>query len=85
MDKVGGEEGEGETYGDSDIEIYNSIFKVDSQQYFAVWLRELKQGLCDNLEGWGGEGDGREDWKGRDMGVLMADSCWCMTENHKIL
>lgn len=27
---------------------------------FAVCLRELKQGLCDNLEGWDGEGDGRE-------------------------
>ena len=28
-------------------------------------------------EGWCGEGD--------DMDVPMADSCWCMTENHKIL
>ena len=26
-------------------------------------------------EGWGGEGDGREVWEGRDMGVPMADSC----------
>ena len=32
----------------------------DSQQEFAVWLRKLKQGLCINLEGWDGEGDGRE-------------------------
>ena len=23
---------------------------------FAVWLREVKQGFCDNLEGWGGVG-----------------------------
>ena len=23
--------------------------------------------------------------EGGDMGVPMADSCWCMTENHKIL
>ena len=36
-------------------------------------------------EGWGGEGDGREFWEGRDTGMPMADSCWCMTENHKIL
>ena len=36
-------------------------------------------------EGWAGEGDGREDWEGEDMGVPMADSCWCITENHKIL
>ena len=37
-------------------------------------LRELKQGLCDNLEGWDGERDGREVPEGGDMGVLMADS-----------
>ena len=36
-------------------------------------------------EGWGGEGDEREFWDGGDMGVPKADSCWCMTENHKIL
>ena len=35
-------------------------YKMDSQQEFAVYLRELKQGLCDNLEGWDGEEDGRE-------------------------
>ena len=28
--------------------------KIDSQRQFAVWLRKLKQGLCFNLEGWGG-------------------------------
>ena len=28
---------------------------------------ELKQGLCINLEGWGGEGDGREGQEGGDM------------------
>ena len=52
MDTVGGEEGEGEMYGESNIEIYNTICKTDSQWEFAVWLRELKPGLCDNLEGW---------------------------------
>ena len=35
----------------------------------------LKQGLCDNLEGWDGEGDGREAQEGGDMGILMTDSC----------
>ena len=29
--------------------------------------------LCDNLEGWGGEGDGREAQEGGDMGVPEAD------------
>ena len=37
-------------------------------------MRERKQGLCDNLEGWDGEGDGRKVWEGWDMGVPMADS-----------
>ena len=36
MDKVGGEEGEGEMYGQSNTEIYNTICKTDSQWEFAV-------------------------------------------------
>ena len=46
-------------YGNSNMETYVTICKIDSQQEFAVCLRELKQGLCINLEGWDGEGDGR--------------------------
>ena len=42
---------------------------------FAVWLRKLKQGLCINLEGWDGEGDGREFQNGGDICIPMADSC----------
>ena len=42
-------------------------------------------GLCINLEGWDGERDGRESQKGGDMCIPMADSCWGLTENHKIL
>ena len=30
--------------------------------------------LCDNLEGWDGEGDEREVWEGGDMGIAMANS-----------
>ena len=56
MDTVGGEEVEGEMYGESNIDIYNTICKIDTQWEFAVWLRELKQGLCDRLKG----GMGRE-------------------------
>ena len=44
MDKVGGEKGEGEIYEESNIEIYNTMCKTDSQWAFVVWLRELKQG-----------------------------------------
>ena len=43
------------------MEIYNTICKIDSQWEFAVWLRELKQGLCDRLKG----GMGREVWEER--------------------
>ena len=50
---------------------------------FALCLRELKQGLCIKLEGWDGEGDGREVQKGGDIYIPMADSC--LTENNKIL
>ena len=42
---------------------------------FALSLRELKQGLCIKLEGWGGEGDEREVQKGGDICILVADSC----------
>ena len=62
-------------YGESNMETYIAICKVDSQWEFAVWLRELKQALCINLEGWDGEGDGREGQKGRDICIPTADSC----------
>ena len=41
----------------------------------SLWLRKLKQGLCINLEGWNGKGDGREVQKGGDICIPMADSC----------
>ena len=42
--------GEGEMYGKSNMETYITIFKIDSQREFAVWLRKLKQGLCIKLD-----------------------------------
>ena len=41
-------------YGESNMETYITLRKIDSQREFALWLRKLKQGLCINLEGWGG-------------------------------
>ena len=35
--------------------------------------KKLKQGFCINLEGWDGEGDGRETQKGGDICTPMAD------------
>ena len=42
---------------------------------FAMCLRELKQGLCINLEGWDGEGDRREVQEQGVISTRMADSC----------
>ena len=77
--------GEGAMHGESNRETYITIWKMGSQWGFAVWLRKLKQGLCVNPEGWSGEGDGREGQKGEERCVPMADSCWGLTENRKIL
>ena len=77
--------GEGEMYGKRNMETYITICKIDSQQEFAVCLRKLKQGLCINLEGWDGEGDRREVQEGGNICIPMADSCWGLTENNKIL
>ena len=77
--------GEGEMYGESNMETHITLCKIDSQQEFAVWLRKVKQRLCINLEGWDGEGDGREVQKGGDVCIPVADSCWGSTENNKIL
>ena len=57
------------------IEIYPTICKKDSQWRFAVWLRELKPELSNNLEGWDGQGNGRDVHVGGDMGKSMADFC----------
>ena len=47
------------------METYITICKIDSQGEFAVWLRKLKEGLCINLAGLGGEGDRRRFKKER--------------------
>ena len=57
--------------------------KIDSQQEFAVQIRGFKPGLCDNLKGWDGVGDGREAQEGVNMynydsSVLMYDSSFLM-------
>ena len=67
--------GEGEMYGESNMETCITICKIDSQWEFAVWLRKLKQGLCVNLEGWDRQGDGREVQEGGDICIPTADSC----------
>ena len=62
-------------YGESNMETYITVCKIDSLWEFAVYLRELKQGLCINLEVWFGQGDGRKVQEGGDICIPMADSC----------
>ena len=38
-------------------------------------FQETQTGACISLEGWDGEGDGREVQEGGDIGIPMADSC----------
>ena len=61
-------------YGKSNMETDITICKTDSQREFAVWLRKLKQGICINLEGWDGEGDGSEFQKGGDICIQKKKS-----------
>ena len=57
-------------YGQSNMETYNIMCKIDSQWEFAIRLRELTQGFCTKLAGRDGAGDGREAQEGRDMVYL---------------
>ena len=66
--------GEAERYGESNKETYTTICNIDIQWELAVCLRKLKQGLCINLEGCDGEGDGREFQEGGYICISMADS-----------
>ena len=62
-------------YGRSNTEAYITVCKIDSRWEFAIWFRKLKQGLCINLEGWNGKGEGRKAQKRGNICIPMADSC----------
>ena len=85
MDTVEREEGKGGMYGESNMETYITVCKVDNRWEFAVWLKELKPGLGDNLEGWDGGGGGRDVPVEGNMGRPVADSRWCLVETDTIL
>ena len=65
-------------FGESNMETSFTIYKIDSQRGFALWLREPKPGLYVNLEGWDEEGGGKQVQVEGDMGTPMADSCGWM-------
>ena len=56
------------------METYITVYKIDHQWEFAVWLMKLKQWLWIYLEGLDGEGDGWEFQKGGDICTPVADS-----------
>ena len=53
-------------YGESNMETYITMCKIESLWEFAVWLRKPKQGLCINLGGggWGGRREGGSEERG---------------------
>ena len=67
-------------YEKSNMETYITIYKIDNQWEFAVWLRELKPGLCNNLEGWDGDG-----WTMLMFGRNKHDSLKQLSFNLKII
>ena len=61
-----------------------------TQKFTIPYVKQIASGNFDSgnsnrgfVTGWR-EGCGAR-WEGGDMAVPMAFSCWCMTENHKIL
>ena len=56
-------------YGESNMDTCIIICKIHGPWEFAAGLRELQQGLCNNLEVWDGEGDGREVQEGGRLKV----------------
>ena len=78
-------EGEGGTNGESCMETYATIRKIASQWEFAIWLKELKSVICDNIEGWDGVEGEREVQEGGDICIPMTDSCWYTAETNMIL
>ena len=54
-----------------------------------MWICRVTQGIQSGApqqpKGWGGEGSGREVQEGGDIGVPVADSCWCLAETNIIV
>ena len=47
--------------------------------------QETQTGALYQTRGWDGEGDGRQFQTGGDIYIPVADSCWGLTENSRIL
>ena len=60
---------------ESNMGAYITICKIGSQGEFTACLRKPKQELCTNLEGWVGEGSGREVQNRGHICIPMAALC----------
>ena len=56
--------------------------QVNSQWEFAIWLKEFKLGLYNNLVGWEWAWGGREIQEVGDICTPIVNSCWCMTNQN---
>ena len=87
LDTVG--EGEGGVTGENSIETYTLQNIISAKQIASGNLLcdvgNPKPVLCDNIEGWDGEGSGREAQEGEDICRHVASSHWCMAETITIL
>ena len=72
MDMGGGEEGEGEMYGESNTETYTTICKTANGNLLYDSEKSNRGSVTIQK---GGEGDGREVQEEGDMGSRMANSC----------
>ena len=61
-----------------------NIYKIDRQWEFAICLRGLKSGLCDNLEGWARVGSGWEAQEEGNICVPMTDPRQSAVETNTI-
>ena len=74
--------GEGEMYGESNRETYITVFKIHSQQEFAVWLRNSNRALYQHR---GVRWEGSSRGRGYMLCILIADSLSCTAESNTIL
>ena len=82
MDTGGWEEGEGEMYWYSNIDIYNSIYKIANGNWCMTQGTKTAEALWQSRR-MGRRGKWEAGSGGGDMGVPIADSYWYLTENDK--
>ena len=64
--------------------MYTTICEIDNWGKLLI-TKGAQPGLCDNLKGWDRGWGGSKTLEGRDICILMADSCCCMAETSRPL